>query len=65
MRLKATRENRGLTQEELAIRANLNRVTIAKLETGRSEPTLRTAKRLADALGCKVDDLIDNNEETA
>ena len=51
-RLRQARLQRGLTQEELARRASVSIVTVAKLE--RSEhrrPTVDTAVKLAKALG--------------
>lgn len=56
--LKAIREDRGLTQNELAEAANIHRVTIAKYEAGQVDPTLENAKKMADVLGVTVDELI-------
>lgn len=41
---------RGYTQEQLADRADLSRPTIAKIEGGDAEPTLKTIAALATAL---------------
>ena len=56
--LKAIRKAKGLTQADLAVMANINRVTIAKYELGRIDPTLESAKRMADVLGVTVDELM-------
>ena len=56
--VRVFRDLRGLTQAALAERAGLHRVALAKIETGVTEPKVGTAKRLADALGVTVDDLI-------
>lgn len=56
--LRAIRETRGLTQNELAEATKIHRVTIAKYEKGLVDPTLENAKKMADALGVTVDDLI-------
>lgn len=56
--LREIRKAHGMTQEELSAFSGVNRVSIAKYETGKSDPSLETAKRLADALGVTVDDLI-------
>jgi transcriptional regulator with XRE-family HTH domain len=53
--LRAMRERRGLTQEELAHRADLSRTVIAKLESGTSHARPMNALRLAQALGIPLD----------
>jgi len=58
MKIKVLREERGLTQEALAERAGLSRGYLARLETGRHEPTLTTLGKLAKALRVKVADLL-------
>jgi mRNA interferase RelE/StbE len=47
-----------MTQEELAKASGVHRVTIARIETGEVSPMAETLKRLADALGVLVDDLM-------
>lgn len=51
------REARGLTQAELAQRIGKHQPNIARLESGRFEPSLRTALALAVALDTTVEDL--------
>ena len=48
-----------MTQEQLAEATGVHRVTIARIETGDVSPKAETLKRLADALGVLVDDLIE------
>jgi DNA-binding XRE family transcriptional regulator len=50
-RLKELRERAGLTQPELAQRADMNRFGIAKLEQGVTKPTWETVLTLAKVLG--------------
>jgi transcriptional regulator with XRE-family HTH domain len=59
MRLRKLREERGITQEQLAKRARLSRVYVALIETKRSDPRLSIVVRLANALKVKVGDLVD------
>jgi transcriptional regulator with XRE-family HTH domain len=59
MRLKALREARGLTQEELAKKAGISRGYLARLETGRHDPHLSRLRKLAKILKVKVGDLVD------
>jgi transcriptional regulator with XRE-family HTH domain len=58
-RLKAIRERRGLTQEQLAEKSGVSRTYLARLETGRQDPTLSTLEKLAKALGVKVRRLLE------
>lgn len=57
-RIKAIRKKKGISQDELAELAGLNRVHLFRIERGRCNPTLRTLKIIADTLGVKVRDLI-------
>ena len=57
LRLKLWREKRLLTQRELAVKAGVSHITIAKIETGRSA-AIRTARKIAAALDVDPDDLI-------
>jgi transcriptional regulator with XRE-family HTH domain len=57
--LRALRIERGLTQAQLAERADTNTMFISKLERGVTTPTIGTLVRLARALGCSVAQLVD------
>lgn len=56
--LKEIRKAKGMTQAQLAKAAKIHRITIAKYEAGRVDPTLNSAEKLAAALGVTVDELI-------
>jgi len=58
-KLKALRERRGLTQEQLSEKSGVSRTYLARLETGRQDPTLSTLEKLAKALGVKVGKLLE------
>ena len=49
--LKAQREARGMTQQELADEAMMTRSHIAHIEAGRRVPSREDARRLDRALG--------------
>jgi DNA-binding XRE family transcriptional regulator len=56
--LRVYRDLRGLTQNDLAGRAGVNRVTVAEIETGRKQGFVSTLRKLAGSLGVAVDDLV-------
>lgn len=45
------RKESGLTQKELAARSGIAQGDISKLENGNANPSIRTLKRLAAAMG--------------
>lgn len=57
-RITAFRERRGMTQDALASKARINRVTLVRLERAMHEPTLDTLDRIARALSVKLVDLV-------
>ena len=62
-RIREVRKARGLNQDQLAELASLNRVTVAKYESGRIEPGAQALARIADALDVSVDALLGRTEE--
>lgn len=56
--LRVWREFRGSTQTALAKASSVNRVQIADIEAGRKSGSIETVKKLADALGITLDELI-------
>jgi len=52
------RQLKGWTQEDLAHYADLTVSSVSKIERGKSNPTLRTLDRIADALGVETDELL-------
>lgn len=57
-RIRDIRKDAGMSQDQLAELASLNRVTIAKYESGKVEPGAHALSRIADALDVTVDDLL-------
>jgi transcriptional regulator with XRE-family HTH domain len=56
--LRRLRHERALTQEDLAYESGLARTFIAKLEGGRTQPTITTIFRLSAALGIEPAEII-------
>lgn len=51
MLVKEKRLEKNLTQEALAMKANVSRTMISKIESGQANPSVDTAKRIATILG--------------
>ena len=56
--LRRTRHSAGLSQEELAFRADLDRTYISSLERGVYAATIDVVARLADVLGVEAAELL-------
>ena len=50
----AARTRAGLTQAELALKMGTTQPVIARLESGRAQPSMRTLERLAKATGNRL-----------
>jgi transcriptional regulator with XRE-family HTH domain len=57
-RIKELRDQKGISQEELAHRAGLSRTGMGFLETGKRWPRLDTLMKVADGLNIAVDELL-------
>lgn len=59
MNIRKYRNKLGISQDQLSKKANLAFHTIAKIEAGATpNPTIETVKKIANALGISLDDLI-------
>lgn len=56
-RLAAVRKARGMTQQKLAEEAELDRVAVAYIETGKRKPKVTSMYRMAVALHIDIDEL--------
>lgn len=59
--LRKIRESKGITQEQLALSAGLNRAYIGYIERGERNPSTNTLVKIAKALKISPKDLLDNN----
>ena len=55
LRIAALRKLAGLSQEDLALRAGLQRTHVSRIEAGKYAVTLETIQAIAEALGMTVD----------
>jgi transcriptional regulator with XRE-family HTH domain len=60
--IRKLREGRGLSQEQLAEAAGVHRTYVGKVERGEKEISLRTASKMAEALGIKLSGIISDLE---
>jgi transcriptional regulator with XRE-family HTH domain len=56
--VRKAREGAGLTQDEIEKRTGIAAPHLSRLEAGRHLPSLKTVKRVAEALGVDVCDLL-------
>lgn len=56
--LRRLRHTKGISQEDLAYEADVNRTYLSKLEKGVSYPGLEIIAKLADALGIEPAELL-------
>lgn len=56
--VRALREARGISQQQIAQIAGIPRPTWANIESGEANPTLAVLTRVAAALGARIEDLL-------
>lgn len=57
-KLRSAREAAGLTQQQLAEKVGVQQRDISRWENCRREPGVLIVKKMAQALGCSMDDLV-------
>jgi len=57
-RIAARRIERGFSQAAVSRRTGINSSYLSRIETGKVHPTVRTALRVAEALGLSLEDLV-------
>ena len=55
--IRQRRKERGISQEELAVKCGVSRQTVNAIENNKYDPTLTLAFHLAQELGTTVDEL--------
>ncbi len=61
--IKNYRKEKIMTQKELAEKANISRSYLADVENGRYNPSLDVLNSIANSLGVKTSDLLDNENK--
>lgn len=54
MHIKEVLKQRGLKQNDLAVRLGINRVSLSRLLSDKNDMRVSTIKKIADAIGCDV-----------
>lgn len=62
MRLREMRTRAGVTQQELANRVGVKQSAVAHWEAGTFDPRLSRIVQIAEALGCTVNDLLEETK---
>jgi len=62
-RVRELRTQQGLTQEEIAERVGVSRQTIISIESGRYNPSILLAYKLARVFGQSIEDLFFSEEQ--
>ena len=57
MRIKYLRKRKGLSQEDLALEADINKNYLSDLERGTRNPTLKVLEKISIALGITISEL--------
>ena len=60
-RMAALRQERGMSQTELAARLNMSRAMVTYYERKAKNPTVDIIQKIANALGVSVDELLNSN----
>ncbi|RAI12700.1 MAG: transcriptional regulator [Candidatus Melainabacteria bacterium] len=58
-KLKMLRQERGLSQEGLALLCNIDRTYVGRLENLKRNPSLEILSKIADGLGMTLSELLD------
>ena len=58
-KVKKLRKNKGFTQEQLADKIRLSATYIGFIEQGQRNPSIKTADKIARALGVRLSDLFE------
>ena len=62
LNLLTIRKSKGISQKEFAKTINVSIPTVSRYENGTRTPSIQTAKRIAEALRCTIDELFSEEE---
>ena len=53
-----------MTQNELAIRCNFEKASMSRIESGKTNVTILTLKKISEALGVQINELFNGQEHS-
>lgn len=59
-KIKALRQEKGISQQELAAMINYEKSNMSRLEAGNTNPTILTLDKIAKALGVEISVLLED-----
>lgn len=64
MRIKEVLKRYGITQDEIAKRLGINRVSVNRLLNDKNDMRVSTAEKFATAIGCRIGELFEEDKDT-
>ena len=64
MRIKEVLKRYGITQDEIAKRLGINRVSVNRLLNDKNDMRVSTAEKFATAIGCRISELFEEEKDT-
>ena len=61
--IKSIREEKGISQGQLAVMTGVSQSAISDIENNKRNPSLWTVQMIADVLGVPVDDLVEERAD--
>jgi transcriptional regulator with XRE-family HTH domain len=61
-KIKQFRTTKGLSQKEIALSLGIDQAQYSRIESGKVEPTLSSLDKIAEALGMKLAELLDEEQ---
>lgn len=62
-RIRALRQSKGLTQQTLADECDMEKPNLSRIENGNTNPTIKSLWKISNALGVKLKDLVDVEDD--
>lgn len=60
VRIKEIRNSLGLSQEKLALKADIDRTYLAGVEQGKRNPSIKSLEKIVEALGVSFSEFFDD-----
>lgn len=64
MRIKEVLKRYGITQDEIAKRLGINRVSVNRLLNDKNDMRVSTAEKFAAAIGCRIGELFEEEKDS-